>query len=88
MDADELLLKLEAAWNLPSPPAFAAARRGLQLQAMKSALESRRNTSRADAAPATPEQWLAAALQRPGGTPSQRDRLGAVLLALRQRGPA
>ena len=88
LEGDELLLQLEAAWNLPSPAAFAAARRGLQLQAMKAALETRRSPRRDDNTPTTPEQWLAAALQRPGGTSSQRERLAAVLLVLRQRGPA
>ena len=84
---DELLLQLEAAWNLPSPPVFAAARRELQLRAMKAALETRRASPAAQTATA-PEQWLAEALRRPTGEPAQRERLNAVLAALRQRGPS
>lgn len=78
----DLLLQLEAAWGLPSPPEFEDARRALKLQAMKAALEGRR------AAPApTPEQWLAAALGRAGLDDAQRARLRAVIGALRRRGP-
>ena len=81
--ADDLLLQLEAAWSLPSPPAFEAERRTLKLQAMKAAMEGRR----AAAAP-TPEQWFAAALGRGGLDAPQRERLAAVIAALRRRGPA
>ena len=84
---DAVLLQLEAAWNLPSAPAFAAARRELQLQAMKAALETRR-TRAAEQEPVAPDQWLAEALRRPTGEPPQRERLRAVLVALRQRGAA
>lgn len=80
---DELLLQLEAAWNLESPPAFEDARRALKLQAMKAALESRRP---AKAEPATPEQALAELLRRGALAPAQRERLGAVLAALQRRG--
>ena len=84
---DAVLLQLEAAWNLPSPPACAAARRDLQLQAMKAALETRRSRA-AEQDPGTPDHWLAEALRRPASEPLQRQRLGAVLTALRQRGPS
>ncbi len=88
LPTDAVLLQLEAAWNLPSPPAQAAARRELQLQAMKAALETRR-TPAAAATATTPEQWLAEALRRPlGADAAHQQRLGAVLAALRQRGPA
>lgn len=82
--ADELLLQLEAACQLDSPPAFEAARRALKLQAMKAALQSR---PAAAAAALTPEQWLAAALGRPGLDAAQRARLGEIIKALRKRGP-
>ena len=82
--ADDLLLQLEAAFGLDSPPVFAAARRELKLQAMKQALETRRAVKDV---PLTPDQWLAAALGRVGLDASQRDRLGAVIAALRRRGP-
>jgi hypothetical protein len=87
LDHDAVLLQLEAAWNLPSPPECAAARRDLQLQAMKAALETRRSRV-AEQGPGTPDHWLAEALRRPASEPLQRQRLGAVLMALRQRGPA
>ena len=79
---DELLLQLEAAWGLESPPAFEAARRELKLLAMKAALESRRPKVEAS----TPEQRLAELLRRPGLDALQRERLGAVVIALRRRG--
>lgn len=79
--SDELLLQLEAAWELASPAAYEAARRMLKLQAMKAALESRRL-----AAPVTPAQQLAELLRRPTLDATQRERLQAVLAALRQRG--
>ena len=79
---DELLLQLEASWGLDSPPAFESARRQLKLQAMKAALETRRPAAVA----ATPEQGLAELLRRTALDASQRERLGAVLSALRRRG--
>ncbi|MDP3820892.1 MAG: DUF349 domain-containing protein [Burkholderiales bacterium] len=82
--ADELLLQLEAAYQVDSPPAFEAARRALKLHAMKAALESR---PAAAAAAFTPDQWLAAALGRSGLDAAQRARLGEILKALRERGP-
>ena len=81
---DELLLQAEASWGLNSPPAFESARRMLKLQAMKLAMEGRRP---AMAAPLTPEQTLATLLHRAGLDALQRQRLGTVLAALRQRGP-
>ncbi len=80
---DELLLQLEAAWGLDSPPAFEPARRQLKLQQMKAALETRRPAAPA----ATPEQRLAELLRRSTLDDVQRGRLGAVLLAWRRRGP-
>jgi len=79
---DELLLQLEAAWGLDSPPAFESARRQLKLQVMKAALETRRPA----AAPTTPEQRLTELLRRSTLDAVQRERLGAVLAALRRRG--
>ncbi|MDP1648489.1 MAG: DUF349 domain-containing protein [Rubrivivax sp.] len=84
LGTDELLLQAEAAWGLQSPAAFDAARRLLKLQAMKAAMEGRRPTT---ATPSTPEFVLAALLGRRGLDVLQRQRLGVVLAALRQRGP-
>jgi hypothetical protein len=80
---DELLLQLEAAWGLESPPAFESARRALKLQAMKAALETRRPA----AAPASPAQGLTELLRRTALDAVQRERLDAVVAALRRRGP-
>ncbi len=88
LSAEAVLLQLEAAWSLPSPPAFSAARRELQLQAMKAALETRRGAAAAAQA-LSPDQWLALALRQPTGTdPAVQERLATVLAALRRRGPA
>ncbi len=84
-NVDELLLQLEAAYQLDSPPAFEAARRALKLQAMKAALESRPSVA---SAAFTPEQWLAAALGHRGLDAAQRARLGQIIKTLRERGPA
>jgi hypothetical protein len=78
---DDLLLQLEAAWGLESPPQFDQARRLLKLQAMKAALETRRSV-----APASPSRCVAALLGRGGLDELQRTRLGGVLEALRHRG--
>jgi len=80
---DELLLQLETAWALASPPAFETARQMLKLQAMKAALETRRPA----APPVTPEQRMVELLHRKALDAPQRERLGKVLAALRRRGP-
>jgi hypothetical protein len=79
--ADELLLQLEAAWQVESPAAFEAARRDLKLLALKSALEG----GRAAAPAPTPDQLLGAALGRASLDAAQRERLASVLAALRRR---
>ena len=79
---DELLLQIESAWGVESPPAFEAARRELKLKAMKAALETRRPA----AAPATPGQCFTELLRRTELDTSQRERLLALLSALRRRG--
>jgi hypothetical protein len=82
---DELLLQLEAAFQLASPPAFEAARRQMKLHAMKAALEGRPSAA---APPIAPDQCLVAALSRTSLDESQRARLLAVITAVRDRGPA
>jgi DNA repair protein SbcC/Rad50 len=81
---DDLLLQLEAAFQIDSPPALAAARRELKLRAMKAALEGRQRSA---AAPLTFDALLAAALERTGLDEPQRERLTKILAALRERGP-
>ena len=80
---DDLLLQLEDAWGLDSPAAFEPARRQLKLQAMKAALETRRSAA---SIAATPQQWLTELLRRTALDAVQRERLSAVLSALRRRG--
>jgi hypothetical protein len=82
--ADDLLLRLEAALELPSPPAFEAARRDMKLQAMKAALERR---TAAAASPPSPARLLAEALARAGLDDGQRERLRRALASVRRRGP-
>jgi hypothetical protein len=83
--ADDLLLQLEAAFQLDSPAAFQATRRELKLRAMKAALESRPSAA---SAPPTPQQLLAKVLELTALDDEQRERLGKVIAALRGRGPA
>ncbi len=80
----DLLLQLEAALELASPPAFEEARRALKLQAMKAALEGRQTAA---AAALAPDSLLAAALGRTGLDGAQRERLSAIVAALFNRGP-
>jgi len=83
--ADELLLQLEAAFQLASPPALETARRELKFRALKAALEGRPSAA---PAPLAPESLLAAALGCKALDGPQRDRLERVIAAVRQRGPA
>jgi exonuclease SbcC len=82
--ADDLLLQLEAAFQLDSPPAFEAARRELKLRALKAALEGRQSTA---SAPLAPDKLMAAVLGRTALDDRQHERLGKVIAALRDRGP-
>ena len=81
--ADDLLLRLEAAFELDSPAAFQAARRDLKLQAMKAALEGRQSVA---STPLAPDQLLASVLGCKALDDRQRERLGKVIAALRDRG--
>ena len=80
---DELLLQFEDRWAVPTPPAFAEARHALKLLQLKAALESRR----AAVAPTAPLPQLAGLLARTGLDGAQRERLRALLVELRRRGP-
>ncbi len=81
---DDLLLQLEAAFQVDSPPAFAASRRDLKLRAMKAALEGRQRGAQS---PLAPNELLAAAIECAALDDLQRERLGNVIAALRERGP-
>ena len=84
LDADDLLLQVETAWDLPTPPAFESARRERKLLAMKVSLEGRRSVASEALAPVAA---LALLLSREGLDAGQRDRLTVVLAAWRLRGP-
>lgn len=81
---DDLLLQIETAWDLPTPLAFESARRERKLMAMKLALEGRRAGV---PEPLPVDAAMAHLLGRGGLDGGQRDRLAAVLVAWRQRGP-
>jgi exonuclease SbcC len=76
----DLLMQLEVAFQLDSPPEFQAARREMKLQAMKAALEGRQSL---ESTPLAPDELLAAALGRTPLDGPQRERLGKVIAAVR-----
>jgi hypothetical protein len=83
-EVDEWLLQIEMAWELPTPPAFDAARRDRKLQALKQALENRPSDARP---PMSPDAAMAHLLAQRGLQAPASDRLAAVLAAWRRRGP-
>ena len=78
---DDTLLQLELALDLPAQPEQQAARQRLKLLALKSALEGRTATG---ATAFSPVPGLASALGQSGLDAAQRQRLQALLAALRQ----
>ncbi|HEY7241355.1 MAG TPA: DUF349 domain-containing protein [Burkholderiales bacterium] len=79
----EMLLNLEAALSLDSPPEFEAARRQLKMNALKFAMENRRPD--AGASPADIERWLLEATATPRLDPASRVRLEKIIAAVRAR---
>ena len=77
---EALLLQLEAALGLASPADVQAARRDMKLRAMKAALEGR---SAKQPPPPSIDALTHAALRHAHPDPTQRDRLHAILAALR-----
>ena len=84
-EVDDLLLRLEAALNLPSAPAWQAARQQLKLRALKDTMEGR---APAQAGPQQTAAGLQALLRQAGLDAAQRGRLQALLAALRAAPPA
>jgi hypothetical protein len=80
---DDLLLQLEAAFEVESPPVLAALRRELKLRAMKAALEGRKRSA---PVPLSADVLLAAALECSKLDGPQRERLARVIAAVRERG--
>lgn len=80
---DPLLLQLESALEIPSPEAFQTARRTLKLQAMKDAMEGRKQVTHA-----LPdlEKMTAAVLGCTHLSPEQRSRLQSIIAALPRSG--
>jgi exonuclease SbcC len=81
---DELLLQLEAALDLPATPESLATRRELKLRAMKDTLEGRASSN---PGPGRPAEGWSAALRQSGATEVQRERLHALVAALRRAAP-
>jgi hypothetical protein len=81
---NDLLLKLEMACGIDSPPEFAAQRQRLKLLALKQAMESRRPGA---STPQDLERWLLDAAAAPRPDDSSRARLAAIVAAMRQRQP-
>lgn len=80
-ETDAVLLRLEVALDIPSPPEFQSARRDLRLLAMKIAMEGQQS---ADAKADDAAILLIDALgRRPNA--SQRNRLQTIIAALRER---
>ncbi len=82
---DDLLLQLEAALDLPASAESQAARRDLKLRALKDALEGRAAQTQDPVQQRA--QWFAAALRQGGLSSLQRERLRALIAALRQAAP-
>ena len=79
---EDVLLQLEAAFDLPAAPELQAARRDLKLRALKDALESR-GVPAVDPA-AQRAKWLAAAVGQRMPNAALGERLRAVIAALRK----
>jgi hypothetical protein len=82
---NDLLLRLESALNIPSPPSFDAARRSIKLMAMKNALEGRKSAAQAEA---SVEHMTSAAFGYRHPNVDQKNRLEAIIDALRLCGPS
>ena len=76
-----VLLQLEAALNVESPPPFQAARRELKLRALKNAMEARKS---ADVSAADIDRWLAEAVGFARADEVSRQRIGMIVAALRE----
>lgn len=76
---DDLLLRLEVALDMPSPPEYQPARRELKLRALKQTLEGRQ------AGPADDVASLLIEALRCQPTAAQRERLHQIITTLRER---
>ena len=78
---NKVLLQLEAALSIESPPPFQAARRELKLRAMKNAMEARQS---AGVSAADIDRWLAEAFGFVRADEVSRQRLRMIVAALRE----
>ena len=78
----DILLNLEAACDIESPPDFLADRQQLKLRALKAAMEARRPIV---VTPEDIERWLLDAAATPSPDESSRARLAKIIAAVRQR---
>jgi DNA repair protein SbcC/Rad50 len=83
-EVDDLLLQLETALDLPTPAEWQAARRALKLRALKDSMEGR---IAAASGPARHAAWFQSSLRQAGLSAGQRERLKAILTALREAQP-
>jgi hypothetical protein len=81
---DTVLLQLESALDVPTPPPWQDARRNLKLLALKTALEGGGTPA---TGPAQQVQWVATLLAQPGLTEAQQQRLQALMARVRQGQP-
>ncbi|HEX3140143.1 MAG TPA: DUF349 domain-containing protein, partial [Rhizobacter sp.] len=84
-ECDDLLLQLEAALDLPASAEQQAARRELKLRALKNTLEGRTPQSLDPSQQRA--QWFAELLRHGGASDTQRERLRALIAALRMAAP-
>ncbi len=84
VEVDDLLLRLEVALDLPTAPEREADRRQLKLRALKDAMEGRGAHRQG---PDQQAEWLLATLRQSGLTAAQRQRLRALVAALRLAPP-
>ncbi|MBL8523759.1 MAG: DUF349 domain-containing protein [Betaproteobacteria bacterium] len=78
----QVILQVESALEIPSPPEFEAARRELKLRAMKNAIEGRQS---ATVTAKDIEGWIATAIGQSGASAKSAGRITAILTALRSK---
>ena len=78
----EILLNLEVACGIESPPDFLADRQQLKLRTLKAAMEARRPIV---TTPEDIERWLLDAAATPNPDESSRERLAKIIAAMRLR---
>lgn len=78
----QVILQIESALEIPSPPEFEAARRELKLRAMKNAIEGRQSGA---VTAKDIEGWIATAIGQGGVSAKSTGRIAAILAAMRSK---